>query len=394
MQNKKIGLTAATCLVVANMVGTGIFTSLGFQVGDLPSVSVLMLLWLAGGIIALCGGLSYIELMKEIPGSGGEYHYISSYYPRIVAWYAALVSIIGGFAAPIALACMAFAAYLNAAVNLPVVPIAVGLLSVVFMLHLFSVRLGSNFQIVVTLFKLFILLFIIYCGMSYPKQANPITFTSQDLGLLSSAPVATSLVYVSFAYSGWNACVYIFSEIKQAQRTIKRAVFIGIVLVTLLYLSVTWVFLKVVPMQQLVGVVEVGALVSEHLFGMQIGKWVAMVMAVLLISTISSMVWISPRVIAKVAEDHGIHHLTKLKGGIPIKAMFVNYIIILLLITTGTFQHILTCSAILMNTCAIFSVAIFFKKKRKFGQLIAPMVFILATLGSTLYLIVEVMDLG
>jgi APA family basic amino acid/polyamine antiporter len=393
LQTKKIGLTAAICLVVANMIGTGIFTSLGFQVGALPSVSVLMLLWLAGGLIALCGGLSYITLAKELPGSGGEYHYITQHYPRVVAWFAALVSILGGFAAPIALACMAFAAYFKAAINLPVVPVAIGLLSMVFVFHFISIRVGSNFQIVITLFKLFILLFIIYFGLRSPIQANPISFSNIDLSLLTSAPFATSLVYFSFAYSGWNACVYIFTEIKQAQMTIKRAVIIGILIVMLLYLSVTWIFLKVVPMQQLKGVVEVGALVSKYLFGVQIGKWVSMTMALLLISTISSMVWISPRVLAKVAKDHRINYFARFSDGIPINAMALNYLIIVLLIITGTFQQILASSAILMNTCGVLCVAILFKRKRKIDQLIAPLIFVTATLCSTLYLIFEVMEM-
>lgn len=382
-----MGLLAATCLVVANMVGTGIFTSLGFQVASLPSVSVLLFLWLLGGVIALCGGLSYIELAKQMPGSGGEYHYISKGYPAIFSWLAALVSVFAGFAAPTALACMAFAAYLQPALGVSKMALAISILTVVTLFHAISLKLGSSFQVVFTILKLLALLILIYFGLSDSRVANPISFTITDLNLISSKSFAISLVYISFAYSGWNACVYIFQEIDDAGKNIKQAVIIGVILVTILYLLVTWVFLKIVPFSDLDGVIEVGHLVSQRLFGSDIGSFMSSLMGILLVSSISAMVWISPRVIAKLADDKGIKQFASLKNGVPLNAIVLQYIIVVLIIFTDSFEKILTYSALLMNFCALLSVALLLRTKKPKATIILAGIFCLVTIWSCYHIL-------
>lgn len=371
------------------MIGTGIFTSLGFQVGALPSASTLLFLWFFGGVIALCGGLSYINLAKNMPESGGEYHYISKNYSTAFSWFAAAVSIFAGFAAPIALACMAFAAYVGGVFSVNAKCTAIALLSLVTLFHCLGSRVSSHFQIIFTALKVFVLLLIIWFGLNHPFQANAISFSKDNLNLMLSKPFAISLVYVSFAYSGWNACVYIFKELQHAVSTIKMAVVMGVVIVTALYMLVTWVFLKVIPLQQLNGVVEVGALAAKQLFGVEVGSYVASVMAMLLVSTISSMVWISPRVIAKLAEDKNLPLMAKQTNGIPLNAIILQYVIVLVMILTSTFQLILVYSALLMNICSILSVITLFKRKAKFRALICPTVFTIATFWSTVHLLVQ-----
>ncbi|HEX8679879.1 MAG TPA: amino acid permease, partial [Chthoniobacterales bacterium] len=109
----KISLLTATCIVIANMVGTGIFTSLGFQVGDLPSGFVIVVLWIVGGFCAMCGALSYAELGAALPRSGGEYNFLGRIYQPSIGVLAGWVSGTVGFAAPVAIAAIPFGIYLS-----------------------------------------------------------------------------------------------------------------------------------------------------------------------------------------------------------------------------------------------------------------------------------------
>src|SRR5438045_7075811 len=97
----------ATCIVVANMVGTGIFTSLGFQVAGLPTGFAILALWIAGGVCALCGALSYAEFGAALPRSGGGYHFLGVVYHPAVGFLAGWCWVTGGFAAPVAMAAIA-----------------------------------------------------------------------------------------------------------------------------------------------------------------------------------------------------------------------------------------------------------------------------------------------
>ena len=109
----KFGLVTASAFVIANMIGTGVFTSLGFQLLGTTNFFSLMLLWLLGGIIALCGALVYGELGAVMPRSGGEYHYLREIYHPLLGFMSGWASLIVGFAAPVALACMALSTYLH-----------------------------------------------------------------------------------------------------------------------------------------------------------------------------------------------------------------------------------------------------------------------------------------
>src|SRR5215467_3851146 len=113
MSFKKISVITATNLVIANMIGIGVFTSLGFQVASINSDFALISLWVVGGVVALCGALCYAELATALPRSGGEYHYLSRIYHPSIGFLAGCVSAIAGFPAPIALAALAFGKYVR-----------------------------------------------------------------------------------------------------------------------------------------------------------------------------------------------------------------------------------------------------------------------------------------
>src|SRR6476646_8008312 len=172
----RISLLTATCIVIANMIGTGIFTSLGFQVGDLPSGFAIVFLWTIGGICAMCGALSYAELAAALPRSGGEYHFLREIYHPSLGFLAGWISGTVGFSAPVAIAAMPFGTYL-ADIIPGTNPLVWGLAVVwitTFVL-LLDLRLGSAFQIASTLLKVGLILVIIVAGFLV-AGAQPISF--------------------------------------------------------------------------------------------------------------------------------------------------------------------------------------------------------------------------
>ncbi|MFC4213380.1 APC family permease [Pedobacter lithocola] len=389
MQHKKIGFFTACALVVANMVGTGVFSSLGFQVAALPSVSVLLLLWLCGGIVALCGGLSYIELARLYPGSGGEYHYIRSAYPKVLSFFSGGVSIFAGFAAPVALAAITFSKYFGQFyTGIPGKWLSIILISIVTAFHCFSLKLGSGFQLATTVIKVIILLMFIGAGLFSSELANPLDLGIAQFDLVASKGFAVSLVYVSFAYSGWNACVYIFSEIKNPEKNISRSILIGTAVVTILYVLLNFVFLKTVPIKSLDGVIEVGAVSAKAIFGPSGGKWMAIIISLLLVSTISAMVWVGPRVIDRMFWWKDGQESTK-KVEVPLKAMFLQYVVTMALLITDTFEGILISAGVLLCLSSCLCVAILFFNKRQisFQRMIAPTFFLIANIYTMVVLL-------
>lgn len=391
MIKSKIGFYTATALVVASMIGTGVFTSLGFQSGSLPSVTVLLLLWLVGGLLAICGGLSYVELSRLYPGSGGEYHYIKQAFHPLMAKVAGLVSIFAGFTAPIALAAMAFGFYLHQLLPFVDARLAAAVLvTTVAIFHCFTLKLASGFQLVSTSLKLLLLFVFILFGLWNGKSHLDFEFDSREVKMLFSSDFLSSLVYVSFAYSGWNASTYIFSEIKDPQKNIRRSVIIGTLLVTLLYLLLNLVFLKVLPIVNITGIVEIGALAAKSIFGEAGGTIISGMISLLLVSTVSALVWIGPRIIMKIGKDESIKWLSRTSPtGVPLRANVVQYLIVIVFIVTGSFKDILGYASIGLNVCSCIAIAALFLNYGKINKLslIPATIFIIVSLFSSYYLL-------
>jgi basic amino acid/polyamine antiporter, APA family len=326
------------------MVGTGIFTSLGFQVGDLPSGFAIMALWAIGGICALCGALSYAELGAALPRSGGEYHFLREIYHPAVGFVAGWISATVGFAAPVAIAAIPFGTYLHGV--FPVLPPLVLSLGVVWLATaalLRDLRLGGGFQNSSTLLKLALILVIVFAGF-HVKETQPISFfpTAPDRSLLVSTPFAVSLFWVMYAYSGWNASTYIVGEIRRPARTIPLSLGIGTLLVTALYLALNAVFLRTTPPSQMIGKQEIGLIAGLHIFGAAGGRVMAVFIALGLVSTVSAMMWIGPRVTMTMGED--LRALSWLaarnRNGIPVRATLAQFAIVNFFILFTSFQKV------------------------------------------------------
>src|SRR5262245_51185925 len=341
---RRISFLTATCIVVANMIGTGIFTSLGFQVSVLPSGFSILTLWAVGGICALCGALCYAELGAALPRSGGEYHFLREIYHPAVGFMAGWISATVGFAAPVAIAAIPFGTYLTGVFpGLNPLFLALAVVAVTTLILLSDFRLGSGFHNVSTLLKVGLILIIIAAGF-FVYKTQPLSFlpVAGDRALIVSTPFAVSLYWVMYAYSGWNASTYIMGEVRRPSRTIPLSLGIGTLVVTALYLGINTVFLRTTPMAEMAGKQEVGLIAGRHIFGDAGGNIMAVFIALGLVSAVSAMMWIGPRVTVTMGEDlpalKWLAHRNR--HGIPVRATLVQFVIVNLLILVTTFQKV------------------------------------------------------
>lgn len=383
------------------MIGTGVFTSLGFQLLDTTNISAIMLLWLFGGVIALCGALTYAELGAAMPRSGGEYHYLSEIYHPSVGFLSGWISLLIGFAAPVALTCMALSSYVCRL--FPVVNpkwLGVGVLTLITLIHTRNLRFSGSFQNVFTILKVIIIIAFIVCGivLPAPQDYSGQGFAAKDV---FNPGFAVSLIWVYYAYSGWNASTYMASEIENPKRNLPLSLILSTLVVTVLYLLLNFVFLRSTPMEDMAGQVEIGLISARNIFGNNIGNLMGLVISFLLLSSISSMVFMGPRVAQVMGEDHRIFRFLshKDKKGVPMAAIGFQYVISFLLIITNSFEMITKYTGILLSFCSLLTVFGVFVHRRKFPDLqrsyktfgypITPIIFCVLIVWSIVYLVHE-----
>ncbi|MCF6193587.1 MAG: amino acid permease [Kangiellaceae bacterium] len=363
-ESKKFNTKTATAVVIANMIGTGVFTSLGFQLMGIRSGFALLLLWVVGGVTALCGALTYAELGSALPRSGGEYNFLTHCYHPIAGFISGWISSTIGFAAPVALAAITFGAYLSSVFPfLSKTWLAVGLIIILSLIHGTTHKRSAGLQWIFTVIKL--LLIVLFCISAVALVANPqpITFIPQatDWSIIFSGSFAVSLIYVSYAYNGWNAATYLSSELHNPQRDLPRILLVGTLSVIVVYVALNFVFLYTAPMEQMVGKVEIGYIVAQSIFGETGAMLTGFVMALLLVSTVSAMTIAGPRVLQVIGEDFSLFKgLAKLnKSEIPARAIYFQSTIALLFVATSSFESILVFSGFalaLNNFFAVFGI--------------------------------------
>ena len=371
-----IDYRTAVLMVIANMIGTGVFTTLGLQAEAVPDGAALLLLWVLGGLVALCGALSYAELAAALPRSGGEYHFLSRIYHPVLGQLAGWVSVTVGFSAPIALAAMGLGYYVSAVVRWDPTLVALGTVLGLTALHAFDLGLGRGFQIWATLVKVALIgLFCVLGLVAEPATGRlPLGPTARTFDLVLSAPFALALIYVSYAYSGWNAAAYVVDEVREPQRTVPRALIHGTLLVTGLYLLLNLTFLRTTAESALAGTVEVGALSARHILGPQGAALLSLALSLLLASTISAMVLAGPRVLQAMGED--IPSLRPLaarnRRGAPTRAVLVQQGLAVALILTDSFEAVLTFAGFTLSLFALLTVAGVLKLRRGAPRLDRP----------------------
>ena len=356
---RTVGLVTCTALVVANMVGTGIFTSLGFQVGEIPSRPAIMILWSLGGVLALCGALCYAELSAALPRSGGEYHFLGQIYHPALGFMAGMVSILVGFAAPMALSAMAFGSYLHGLFP-GVQPLAasVAVVVLVTLVHLHDLRLSSVFQIFFTGLKIALIIFLVAAFFTAPASIPSAAAPWTDYML--TAPFAVSLMFTLYAYTGWNAATYILGEVRTPGRIVPLALAAGTLAVMALYLGLNAAFLHAAPAGALAGQLNVAQVAAQAVFGQGGGRLVAGIIALGLISAISAMAWAGPRVAMVIGEDYprAFGWLRwRTATGIPAAAVLGQSLLALLLLLTSAFEQVLVYTQFSLLTCSFLTVS-------------------------------------
>lgn len=358
----RVSYRTASFIVIANMIGAGVFTSLGFQIGGgIESVFPLLMLWLVGGVIALCGALCYGELAAMMPRSGGEYHYLSEIYHPAVGFLSGWVSMTVGFAAPVALAAVALGKYTQSVFpSIDATILAVVVVLLLTFIHAYDIKAGSIFQNISTTVKLGLIIFFILCGIflidtPQPIQVLPLT---GDISLIFSSSFAVSLVYVSYAYSGWNASAYLAGEIDNPKRNVPRSLFLGTLVVMVCYILLNFVFLYTVPMGDLKNQLEVGYISANAIFGLYFGGLMGMMIALLLVSSISSMIFAGPRVTQVMGEDIPLLNFLSKKNakGLPVIAILWQAVISIILILSSSFESILQYVGFTLNLFTFMTV--------------------------------------
>ena len=380
----KFSLTTATALVVANMVGSGVFTSLGFQAAGISSGPALLLLWILGGAIALFGALTYSEAGVLFPRSGGEYHFLTEMFHPALGFLAGWISFLVGFAAPVAAAAMGLGRYLTSALAVPQKTgaglsssslIAVGVVAVLTVLHSLDKSLGARFQNVITIFKILFIVLIIVLGLAMGEPAG-LSFapTSRALRDVLSPAFAVSMFFVTFSYSGWNAAAYVAGEIENPRRNLPRSLIAGTLIVSVLYIFLNFVFLRTIPIAELSGKLEVGYLFAGRVFGAAGGRLMSAVIAFLLLSSVSAMIIAGPRISRVIGEDYRLFRFlgkTTAKD-IPAAAVVVQGLLSVFYIVTSTFDQVIVFIGFTLNLFTFMTVLGVMLMRRKRPDLPRP----------------------
>jgi len=366
----KISWKTAAGLVIANMIGTGVFTSLGFQLAEIQNTWSILLLWIIGGAMALIGAFVYAELGTHFRKTGGDYIFLSESIHPSVGYLYAWVSLTVGFSAPIAIAAMAMNGYLGPLVGNSIYPGLFFLLAVP-IAHIFSVSRSAKFQDTLTLIKIAFVFVLILLGFAF---ASTLETTSLDFSNTWQEEVimpgfAVSLIYVFYAYTGWNSAAYIIEEVDQPEKNLPKALIWATFSVMVVYVLLQLVFLKHASIVQLSGKVEVADIAFGNLFGPTGAIWVSVFIGVQLIATISGYAWIGPRVTYAMAKDFKLWKpLSKVNSnGIPVRAIILNTGISLVLFLSGSFEQIMLYAGFVLQLMGTITVYSSLKIKRQLG---------------------------
>lgn len=398
-----VSVVVAIAIVVADMIGVGVFTSLGFQVKDIPGGFSILLLWTVGGLVALCGVFSYSELGAMFPRSSGEYNFLGRAFHPAFGFVAGWVSATVGFAAPVALAAMAFGEYGKSVFpGAPPLALAIGVVWLVSLVQLTGVRHSSTFQLIATILKVALIVAFLVAGFAIAVP-QPVSFapSASDFSHIVSAPFAISLVFVMYSFSGWNAATYIIGEVREPERNVPRAMLAGTLIVMVLYVALNAVFLHTAPVDRLAGQLDVARVSGSYIFGEFGGRIVGAMICFGLISSISAMMWIGPRVMMTMGEDIPIlrSFARRSTGGAPVYAILFQLAVANLMLLTNSFEAVLEFIQFALLFCSFFTVLGVIKLRithpdlprpyRAWGYPVTPLVFLLVTGFMMYYLLTE-----
>ena len=342
------------------MIGTGVFTSVGFQLSAVQNTWSILLLWIVGGVLALFGAFAYAELGTHFKESGGDYIYLSRVFHPLLGYLSAWAGLTVGFSAPVALAAMAFTKYLAPVGVQGNLWLAIGIIVFIGLMHSFTIRHSSRLQNVSTIVKIVFIVLLVMAGFLISGNVNSaMNWTDSWKEDIVQPGFAVSMVYVAFAYTGWNAAAYVVDEIEDASKNLPRALIGSTLFVSIVYVLFQLVLLKNATAIQLQGKEEVTFIAFDNLLGSVGGKWVSIFIALQLVATISSYLWVGPRVTWAMARENKLWKplAKKNKHGIPVTAVWAHVLISILLTLTGSFEKVLLYAGFVLQLMASLTVA-------------------------------------
>jgi basic amino acid/polyamine antiporter, APA family len=382
---RQLGLFPATNIVVANMVGAGIFTTSGLLMAGLHDPILMMVLWIVGGIIAICGALSYGELGAAMPGAGGEYLFLSKLYRPLYGFLSGWVSFMVGFSAPIAASALGFSQYFCRAVpGLPVWLdkagimnaswtgkwIAISIILIFTFIHYRGIKYGARIQNVLTVLKVALIMTLLIAGFTSGKgdMGNFSKGGSIAPGIAGWKTIGLSLMWIMFAYSGWNASTYLGSEIKNPAKTLPRSLLYGTAIVIVLYLGINILYVYGISPEAMKGVISVGGLAMGNLFGKSADILFSLLISFALFSSLSAFIIIGPRVYYSMAKD-GLFFKSAAtihpKFQVPSNSILLQCVIAVVMVLSGTFEQVLTYMGFALGIFPIMTVFSVIKLRRQ-----------------------------
>ena len=395
-----MGPWTLAALVVANMIGAGVFTTSGFALGDLGSPLRVLAAWFIGGLLALCGALCYGALARLVPASGGEYLYLSrNLHPR-AGFIAGWVSLLAGFVGAIAYAAITFSVYVAPVASDSVASqwIATSVIVVAAMLHAFRLRQGARVQNLAVALKLILIgAFCAYAvGMGVGGDGggggwqglNEIGERAELVPPFSIAAFALTLMWISFSYSGFNAAVYIAGEVPVAKKIVPRGLLLGTFVTMLVYLALNAVFVLAAPYDAIAFQEDVAAAAAQAIGGDWLAIAVRAVIAVALFTSVSAMTMVGPRVYAKMADDGLMPRALRLKGETPMVSVLMQSALAIVVVWIAGLRELLSYLGFTLALCTAATVATLFVVARRQPRIAsalpgypwAPLVFVSFTL--------------
>jgi len=363
---QRIGAFTAACVLVSNSVGSGIFTTTGFLARDVGEASWILALWGTGAAIALAGALAYAELGAALPRSGGEYVYLTHAFGPRIGLLSGWASLVLGFGAAIAANAVAFAGF--AAEVAPSIADAVGprvfalaLVVAATLAHAHGPTRSGAVQRALTWAKIGAITTLfgaaaLALGDAAPPPSVSLRPTAWIPGRPTPGRLAVGLVFVLYAFSGWNAVAYISGEVDRRSRNLPRALGLGTLFVGVLYVGLNLVYLCALPIEALAAepVLPVAEKVVKTLLGPEAGRVLSGTLCVSIAGATSAMVWVAPRVYREMAVDGWLPRALAREGknGAPRAALALQAVWVSALVITGSFEQLVVLAGVPL---AVFS---------------------------------------
>lgn len=361
-----IGLPTLAALVIANMIGAGVFTSSGFSLAALGSPGRVMLTWWLCGVWAICGAIAYGALVKRLPMSGGEYLFLSRFVHPSIGFLAGWISVIAGFTAPIAAAALGAAVYVlpNAEPSSPSLTyLACGVIALATACHLVGLSIGGGVQNVIVTAKLLLIFVIIgWAFLATPTsawngyEAAETAIGWLPIGLDEWTVLVGSMSWIALSYTGFNAAIYVAGESRNARSNVPRAMLLATVLVTIIYLLLNYVFLYAPAPEAIFGQERVASIAAKAVGGIALESLVRLTIVLAMTSSVFAMLLAGPRVYQKMAEDGVMPAFLKSAGQAPRLAITVQAALSIVALLIADLLQLMKYLGLTLSACGALAV--------------------------------------